>query len=108
LINELGVNAEAGFIARETPFCEPFEIPEGHEAVKTVVGAATRVLGRAPGIEFHEGPCDSCILVSHGRIPTIEFGPSGGRLHQSDEFVDLESVKTATEVYKEVIRTMLS
>jgi acetylornithine deacetylase/succinyl-diaminopimelate desuccinylase-like protein len=108
LINGLGVSAEAGYIARETPFCDPFQIPEDHEAVKAVVRAATKVLGKAPGIEFHEGPCDSCILVSHGRVPTIEFGPSGGRLHQSEEFVNLESVRKATEVYKEIIRTLLS
>ena len=38
----------------------------------------------------------------------MEFGPSGGRLHESDEFVELESVTKTTEVYKEIIRTMLS
>ena len=108
LIKEIGINATASFIARETPFCDPFEIPEEHEFVKMVVAAATKALGSTPGIEYHEGPCDSCILVNPGNVPTIEFGPSGGRLHESDEFVELESVKKTTEVYKEVIRTLLS
>jgi len=108
LISQLGLNADASFVARETPFCDPFELPEDHKAVETVARAAAKVLGRAPKITFHEGPCDSCILVNQGRTPTIEFGPLGGRLHQSDEFVDLESVKTTTAVYKEIIRTMLS
>lgn len=108
LIKELGVTADAEYIARETPFCDPFEIPEDHTAVKMVVEAASKVLGKLPGIEFHEGPCDSCILVNQGKIPTVEFGPSGGRLHQPDEFVDLESVKTTTEVYKELIRMLLA
>jgi acetylornithine deacetylase len=108
LIRELGINATASFIARETPFCDPFEIPEENGIVKIVVEAATRALGRAPRIDFHEGPCDSCILVNQGKIPTLEFGPSGGRLHESDEFVDLESVKKTVAVYKEVIRTLLS
>ena len=108
LIRELGINATASFIARETPFCDPFEIPEENETVKIVVEAATKALGRAPRIDFHEGPCDSCILVNQGKIPTLEFGPSGGRLHESDEFVDLGSVKKTVVVYKEVIRTLLS
>ena len=108
LIRELGINATASFIARETPFCDPFEIPEENGIVKIVVEAATRALGRAPRIDFHEGPCDSCILVNQGKIPTLEFGPSGGRLHESDEFVNLESVKKTVAVYKEVIRTLLS
>jgi len=108
LIQELEINATASFIARETPFCDPFEISKDDGTVKIVVEAATRALGRAPRIDFHEGPCDSCILVNQGKIPTLEFGPSGGRLHQSDEFVDLESVKKTVAVYKEVIRTLLS
>jgi acetylornithine deacetylase/succinyl-diaminopimelate desuccinylase-like protein len=108
LIKEIGVNAEARFISRETPFCDPFEIPQDDRYVQMVVGAASKVLGKAPRIDFHGGPCDSCILVNQGKVPTLEFGPSGGRLHESDEFVDLESVKKTAEVYKEIIRTLLS
>jgi len=108
LIRELGLNADTQLMARETPFCDPFEIPENDKAVTTVMGVASKVLGKTPKLDFHEGPCDSCILVNQGKIPTIEFGPSGGRLHQSDEFVDIESVKTTTVFYKELIRSLLS
>jgi acetylornithine deacetylase/succinyl-diaminopimelate desuccinylase family protein len=107
LIGELGLEAEAKFVSRETPFCDPFEIPEHTPAVRTAVEAATKVLGRVPKIGFHEGPCDSCILVNQGKVPTLEFGPSGGRLHESDEFVDLASVQATTEFYKELIKAML-
>lgn len=108
LITELNLNADAHFITRETPFCDPFEIPEDHDAVRTVMEVASEVLGKTPRLDFHEGPCDACILVNQGKIPTIEFGPSGGRLHQSDEFVDLESVKMTTAFYRELIRTLFS
>ncbi len=107
-IKKLGINAEASFIHRETPFCEPFEISDENKYVKLVVGAATKALGNVPRIDFHEGPCDSCILVNPGNVPTLEFGPSGGRLHESDEFVDLESVRKTARVYKEIIRTLLA
>ena len=106
LIKELGIEADANFYARETPFCDPFEIPDEHAAVKTALRAAESVLGKRPKIGFHEGPCDSCILVNQGKVPTIEFGPSGGRLHEPDEFVDLESVRLTTEFYKELIRNV--
>jgi len=108
LITELGLNAEVHFIARETPFCDPFEIAEEHKAVGTVLGVASKVLGKVPKLDFHYGPCDSCILVNQGKVPTLEFGPSGGRLHESDEFVDVESVKTTTRFYVELIRALLS
>ena len=108
VIQKVGIDAEASFIDRETPFCDPFELPDDDKYVRMVAGVAAKVLGKAPGLDFHEGPCDSCILVNQGKVPTLEFGPSGGRLHESDEFVDLESVRKATEVYKEIIRTLLS
>jgi len=108
IIQKVGIDAEASFIDRETPFCDPFELPDDDKYVRMVAGVAAKVLGKAPGLDFHEGPCDSCILVNQGKVPTLEFGPSGGRLHESDEFVDLESVRKATEVYKEIIRTLLS
>jgi len=108
LIKEIGIDAETRLIERETPFCDPFEIPDDDQNVQRVVQAAARVLGGKPKIQFHDGPCDSCILVNQGKIPTIEFGPSGGRLHESDEFVELESVKKTAEVYEEIIRTLMS
>lgn len=108
LIKGIGVNAEARFLARETPFCDPFELPDDNPHVQLVAKAASEVLGKVPEIDFHDGPCDSCILVNQGKVPTVEFGPSGGRLHESDEFVDIESVKKTTEVYKTVIRTLTS
>jgi acetylornithine deacetylase/succinyl-diaminopimelate desuccinylase-like protein len=108
LIKEVGVDAEASYFVRETPFCDPFEIPKDDKYVQMVVKAAAKTLGREPELDFHEGPCDSCILVNQGKVPTLEFGPSGGRLHESDEFVNLESVRKTTGVYKDIIRTLLS
>jgi len=108
LIMDLGISAEADFFTRETPFCDPFEIPENNESVRTVLEVATKVLGKMPKLDFHEGPCDSCILANQGKIPTLEFGPSGGRLHQPDEYVDLDSVKMTTSFYRELVRTLLS
>jgi acetylornithine deacetylase/succinyl-diaminopimelate desuccinylase family protein len=108
LISETGVDADARLVDRETPFCEPFDIPDNNPHVQQVVEIAAKVLGRTPEIQFHAGPCDSCILVNQGKVTTVEFGPSGARLHESDEYVDLESVKKTAEVYREIIRNLLS
>ena len=107
LIHELGVDAEARLVDRETPFCEPFQIPDNNPHVQLVMEAVSRVLGRKPEISFHEGPCDSCILVSEGKVPTIEFGPTGGGLHEAEEYVEIESVKTAADGYLEVVKEVL-
>lgn len=108
LISKLDVDAEACFATRETPFCEPFELPEEDQYVQLVSETAMKVLGAKPSIGYHEGPCDSCILVDQGKIPTAEFGPSGGRLHESDEYVEVGSVKKTGEVYLEILRRLFS
>lgn len=107
LIHETGIDADAHFIKRESPFCDPFDIPDDDQTVRQIVDIATKVLGRTPRIDYHLGPCDSCILVNQGKVPTIEFGPSGGRLHESDEYVEIESVKKTANVYSEIIREFL-
>lgn len=107
LIRQLGIDAEVKLVQRETPFCEPFEIPDDNPQVRSIIDIAGKVLGKSPEITFHEGPCDSCILVNEGKVPTIEFGPSGGRLHESDEYVEIESVRKTAEVYREILREAL-
>jgi acetylornithine deacetylase/succinyl-diaminopimelate desuccinylase family protein len=108
LIAELGIDAEASLIKRDTPFCEPFEIPDDNQHVQLIVDAVNKVLARRPDITYHEGPCDSCLLVNQGKVPTIEFGPAGGRLHESDEYVDVKSVRKTAEVYQEILQRLLS
>ena len=107
LIRDLEIDAEAKLVNRETPFCEPFEIPSDNPHVQSVMNVASRVLGRKPKISYHEGPCDSCILVSEGKIPTIEFGPTGGKLHEYEEFVEIESVRKTAEIYFEIMKSAL-
>jgi len=108
LINEIGIDAEAKLPVRETPFCEPFEIPNNEPHLKIIMKGATQVLGKSPEIGFHPWPCDSCILVNQGRIPTIEFGPAGSGLHQADEYVQLDSVKKTAAVYHRIMRDIFS
>jgi succinyl-diaminopimelate desuccinylase len=104
LIHDLGIDAKARLVDRETPFCEPFQLSDNDPHVRLVSNAVSRVLGREPEISFHEGPCDSCILASEGKIPTIEFGPTGRGLHEAEEYVEIESVRKATEVYLEILK----
>lgn len=108
LIAGIGVDASVKVPARETPFCEPFEIPDDNPQVRLVAETAGNILGKTPDLDFHRGPCDSCILFNQGRIPTIEFGPSGSGLHQPDEYVQLESVNETAAVYQQIVSSLLS
>ena len=41
--------------------------------------------------------CDMFALTELGHIPSVIFGPIGGRLHAPDEWVDLESMELAAD-----------
>jgi succinyl-diaminopimelate desuccinylase len=108
LISETGIDAEARLPARETPYCDPFEIPDDEPHLKLVMEVATEVLEKQPEISFADWPSDSCILTNQGKTPTIEFGPTGSGIHQPDEYVELESVKKTAAVYHAIMRKILS
>jgi len=108
LISDLRIDAEAKLAPRETPYCESFEISDNNPNIPRIVETAAKVLGRTPKIDSHYGPCDSCILVNQGGIPTIEFGPSGEGLHEFDEYVDIDSTRKTADVYRGVIRAYMS
>ena len=66
------------------------------EAIETVTGASPRVEGSGPA-------CDGWMFATRG-IPTIcGYGVACGGVHGTDEWIDLESLRVATEVYARAI-----
>ncbi len=45
------------------------------------------------------GPANESFLLIKRGIPTVVFGPIGGRAHSDDEFVDIKSLTKTLEVY---------
>ena len=42
---------------------------------------------------------DASVFCGEGGLPTLVFGPSGGAIHQANEFVDLGSLESCTRAY---------
>ncbi|MBK9168177.1 MAG: M20/M25/M40 family metallo-hydrolase [Bryobacterales bacterium] len=53
-------------------------------------------VGLTPPIEGLDAPSDMYIFQLGFGIPAIMWGPAGGRAHQADEFVELDSLLRAT------------
>jgi acetylornithine deacetylase/succinyl-diaminopimelate desuccinylase family protein len=51
------------------------------------------------------GPANESFLLIKRGIPTVVFGPIGGRAHSDDEFVDIKSLTKTLEVY---LNTLIS
>ena len=51
---------------------------------------------------------DTFVLINHGKIPTVSFGPcrahAPGAHHMPDEFLEIENLWTATNIAYEGVR----
>jgi succinyl-diaminopimelate desuccinylase len=76
------------------------EIAVDHPLVQALVAAHTRVYGARPAYGGVPGATDGVILVRDRQIPVVVYGPGDKRIpHQPDEFVDLDEVVRAAQVY---------
>lgn len=83
-----------GFDGGFAPF---YTDPENH-----YVGRLSHLIeqysGRPPVMSFSKAIGDFNLLGGQRRIPTVLFGASGGRIHQPDEYLDIESYYRLIEV----------
>jgi acetylornithine deacetylase len=81
---------------------EPFELAPSHELVRAVCAAYERVL-TDPEIIGESGWMDSALFQAAG-VPCVVLGPIGGGAHSDVEWVDLDSVQHAADIYRETAR----
>jgi succinyl-diaminopimelate desuccinylase len=85
------------------------ETPPDHPVVQAVVEAHRRVHGSAPRLGGVPGATDGTILSRDAGIPIVTYGPGGKWIaHQADEYVEVEELVRAAEVYLEAARLFLS
>jgi acetylornithine deacetylase len=74
----------------------PAAIPADHPIVRTVGAAFEDATGRPPRLQGMTYGADMRLLVHHGGIPTMMFGPGNIRVaHQPDEFVPVDELLMA-------------
>jgi len=71
--------------------------PVDHPLVTSMVRCCEQVLGCTPCV-VGGGGSDLRLPVLYADSPSIIFGPSGGALHGTDEYVDVESVMQTAQV----------
>jgi len=75
---------------------EPAATPTTHPVVTTMLDAAGSVLASRPPLRAMTYGADMGILVNHGGIPTVLFGPGNIRkAHQPDECVEVAELVAA-------------
>jgi succinyl-diaminopimelate desuccinylase len=85
------------------------ETPSGHPLVRAVVEAHRRVYGSTPPLGGVPGATDGTILWREAGLPIVTYGPGDKWIaHQVDEYVEVEELVRAAEVYVEAARLFLS
>lgn len=104
LLDELG-DADSTFEARSRiAFArEPFEVSPDASIVDAVRQAGTDVVGHAPREGGQTFWTDAALLAAEG-TETVVFGPAGGGLHTTEEWVDLDSVVHLAEILARAAR----
>jgi acetylornithine deacetylase len=74
----------------------------GWPIVETLTDAASRVLGRPPGIRGEPFWTDAGLFSAAG-IPGLLFGASGGGAHAATEWVDVASITALAEILERAI-----
>ncbi len=82
---------------------ESLETSEDAAIVKAIQAAAGKVMKRPLPIAGVQFWTDAALLSAAG-IPSILLGPSGSGAHADEEWVDLASVRTCSELYLETAK----
>jgi len=73
------------------------------EVVQTLAAAVEAITGTHPRVEGSGPACDGWMFITRG-IPTVcRYGVAYGGIHGADEWGDVESLHSTTEVYAHTI-----
>jgi acetylornithine deacetylase/succinyl-diaminopimelate desuccinylase len=77
----------------------PSEIPEHNEIVSALRQNMKVVTGNYPKIVGSKGWADAALLVNEADIPAVMFGPGNGGAHSPSEYLEIDQLRKATEVF---------
>jgi len=93
---------------RTVRFVAPSCNDPGSSIVRAAQDGASRVLGRPVRAAGFTATCDMTYLVNQGGIPTVILGPGNIEIaHQANEYVSVDQLALAVQVYLETIDAWL-
>ncbi len=90
-------------VSSKSPSYNPFTLSDSEPIMRAFSDSYEDVVGTGPTFGYIRNIMDANIFVNRAGIPTLVFGPRGGRMHAPDEFVEIESLVRTTKIYLRTI-----
>lgn len=81
----------------DPPHYPAWEISADHELPRAFAQAFSTETGEQPDFGYNQGVADTNLFADSG-IPTIQFGPHGGKYHAAGEWVDIKSIAATARI----------
>ncbi len=108
-VTEYTATSYTGYLCQAREFYPPWVIEEEHPLVTALMRAARVQLGRRPRVTFWSFSTEGTYTAGIAGIPTVGFGPGDPRqAHAPDEWVALDDVCAAAEVYARLAIELLT
>jgi len=107
-VTEYQASSYTGYACRNREFYPAWVLSADHPLVNAVVRAAQTQLRRRPQIVCWGFSTEGVYTAGEAGIPTVGFGPGRqGAAHTADEYVRLNDVYAAAEVYAQLAKQLL-
>jgi len=84
------------------PFYLPYKIAKDHPLFQSLEESFVSIFKKQPFTTYSKMITDANTFMGEGDIPTVIFGPRGGNLHAADEFVEMNSLVPAANVFAQL------
>ena len=101
-------NFKIKIFRRPTPNMKPYLLNRRSKIIRAVEDACLEITGRKPAKRIGTCAGDENYLVNRARIPTVTLGPKGGNEHAPNEYVNLQSLVEASNVYVKTAEIFLA
>jgi len=108
-VTEYTATSYTGYPCRAREYYAPWVIEEDHPLVTALARAAKAQLGKRPRVGHWQFSTEGAYTAGVAGIPTVGFGPGDPRqAHAPDEWVSLDDVCAAAEVYARLAVELLT
>ena len=106
LIDALDLDSQVE-IAMVPPSYDPYFLDEETPILPLFKEVYQNITGHPAHFAGHRGIVDANVFVAEAGIPTLVFGPKGGKHHAPGEYVAKSSLEPVAQIYAETARRFL-